>query len=106
MKYIFLILLIPSLAFGEDIFCDVCGRKLTENGLSIIGMRISRMSDQIEKSNEYRRIKDTFGKTEFNICWVDFIKSLGVKTLDKHGLSPADLSIGFTCKKNVCEPVK
>jgi hypothetical protein len=46
-----------------------------ESGSSLIGMTISVGGEH----PEIKRLVKTFGKSEFNICYTCWIKSLGVK---------------------------
>jgi len=65
--------------------CDVCGRSLMykkKDGeeIEVVGFRLN-ITDNIlcELPDFMKEIKDMFGKTEFNICFVCWIKSLGIK---------------------------
>lgn len=55
--------------------CDACGIPMTVDGTTVTGMSIRVEGDH----SEIRRLKNHFGKTEFKICCVCWIKSLGVK---------------------------
>lgn len=69
----------------ESIYCDVCGRNLTHDGESVIGFRYQMLDRRTQPNGslhpEYARIKDVFGKDEFNICFVDWLKALGIKPI-------------------------
>lgn len=60
--------------------CDSCGYDMTnEDGGSLICVSV-----QVgEKCPERPRIKRVFGKSDFNICYFCYIKSLGVKRIKK-----------------------
>lgn len=61
--------------------CDACGEDMTDNDTTLIGLKIE--FDMPKKSgkvhHEICRVLDAFGKTEFKICYVCWLKSLGVK---------------------------
>ncbi len=76
--------------------CDVCGHDMisddigkyhnvTLNGLNINPVKVmpkKMYKEYIKSSKVHReicRILDTFGKTDFNICFVCLLKALGVK---------------------------
>lgn len=54
--------------------CDVCG--LVVNGV----MGIELEAPEFANEEEYKRIEQAFGKTNFAICFVCLLKALGVKT--------------------------
>lgn len=58
-------------------YCDVCGINMTENECTVIGSSIKVQGDH----KEIRRVKKAFGKTEFRICYVCRLRSLGVKEI-------------------------
>jgi len=60
--------------------CDICGRGLTFNGETVIGIAFST-HDAIGAHPEGRRIVETFGKSEFTICFTCWLKSLGIKPM-------------------------
>ncbi len=68
---------------GHDpnkMYCTVCDVELTDtNGSSVIGISMNFCGDHIET----KRAKRIFGKTEFNVCHICWLKSLGVKTIRK-----------------------
>lgn len=96
MKHILALLLITSTAIGDDmstvisyqkntapyepIFCDVCGTEMgTAESGTLQGIEI-KVTDTTEKPHpEITRMVEVFGKTEFHICFVDWLKGLGVK---------------------------
>ena len=66
----------------EDVFCDVCGESLTEYNFdgsreTMIGMNFVIYGNH----KEGRRVKKVFGKDEINICFVCYLKALGVKPI-------------------------
>lgn len=58
-------------------YCDVCGINMTDKECTVIGTNISIQGDH----KEIRRVKNAFGKTDFKICYVCWLKSLGVKEI-------------------------
>jgi hypothetical protein len=57
--------------------CDVCGRPMyDDNGRECIAVAIG-VSDHPEAD----RVKEVFGKQAFNVCFVCFLRALGVKEL-------------------------
>ena len=62
--------------------CDVCNEELTdvEKNTTIIGV-LFNISKLDKDHSETKRIKEIFGKTEFNICYVCWLKSLGIKPI-------------------------
>lgn len=57
-------------------YCAACGTPLTDSaGFTVAAMFISIEGDHPET----RRVENHFGKTRFQICYVCFLKSLGVK---------------------------
>lgn len=72
----------------NEIYCAVCKDKLANDSESCIGMTLTMIlnNDNIDKNSivykEYKKVLDTFGKTEFNICWSCWIKSFGVKPIN------------------------
>ncbi|GAH92696.1 unnamed protein product [marine sediment metagenome] len=66
--------------------CDVCGVDMADDnqpfsGTSLFGLEIilklPKKSGKVH--HEICRVLETFGKTEFKICFVCWLKSLGVK---------------------------
>ncbi len=58
--------------------CDVCGHDLRdEDGYITAGLRISLTG--CAETSEGQRTIDTFDKIKFDICYVCWLKSLGVK---------------------------
>ena len=57
------------------VYCDVCGINMTVKECSVIGASINIQGDH----KEIQRVKDAFGKTDFKICYVCCLRSLGVK---------------------------
>lgn len=66
---------------GDDT-CDVCGINMTDKGCTVIGMNITIQFDALSDHKEIQRLENTFGKTNFKICYVCWLKSLGVKELN------------------------
>jgi hypothetical protein len=88
--------------------CDVCGDELISEDRSLVGLEISLTfikgvsrdvqtvaSTAVGQSKrvcmvdldwsdhpESKKVRDTFGKTEFNICFTCWLKSLGVKPIE------------------------
>lgn len=65
-----------------DKICDVCGINMTDDdGISYIGfelnIKLPKGSGKVH--HEVCRVLDTFGKTHFRICYVCWLKSLGIK---------------------------
>lgn len=59
--------------------CDVCGMDLKEeDGKSIVAVQVGLYGAMAE-SKQGKRVKELFGKTEFCICYVCQLKSLGIK---------------------------
>ena len=57
-------------------YCDACGIPMTdESGSTVMGMSIQLEGDHAE----IRRVKSHFGKTSFKVCYVCWIRSLGIK---------------------------
>jgi len=87
-----LVLVLVFYEFIEDteMKCDVCGTEMTADILPIKGERFGMKKVTVEgiKMNcngdhpEFDRIKDVFGKSEFHVCFVCWLTSLGVKRLD------------------------
>jgi len=64
------------------VLCNVCGVDMTDDsGNSFIGLEIGlklpKKSGIVH--HEICRVLETFGKTEFKICFVCWLKSLGIK---------------------------
>ncbi len=58
--------------------CDVCGHDLRdENGLAVAAIDVKLLGAAPEKE----RVKEIFAKTKFRICYVCYLKSLGIKTI-------------------------
>lgn len=65
--------------------CDVCGTNLKEeDGKSIVAKQIGLYGAMAE-SKQGKRVKELFGKTEFVICHVCYLKSLGIKKKELNG---------------------
>jgi hypothetical protein len=59
--------------------CDVCGRPMYDNeGRECIAVNIA-----MYEHSEADRVKEAFGKQSFNICFVCFLRALGVKEPNK-----------------------
>ena len=56
-------------------YCDVCGINMADKECTVIGTNVTVQGDH----KEIRRVEDAFGKTDFKICYVCWLKSLGVK---------------------------
>lgn len=60
------------------VVCDACGHSLTdENGASVIGIHLELKGDFAEHP-EATRVRELFGKLEFDTCYVCWLRSLGV----------------------------
>jgi len=59
----------------------VCGDEMEYKETDLIGMSISFKinDDSIKKHPEYLKILNNFGKTEFNVCYSCWLKSMGIK---------------------------
>ena len=61
--------------------CDVCGEDMIDDDITLTGiefkLKIPKKSGKVP--HEVCRVLETFGKTEFRICYVCWLKSLGVK---------------------------
>ena len=68
---------ISSAVCAEDTLCCVCGHNMTHDGASTIGRSVYISSSV--PNIEFERVESEFGKSEFHICWVCWLKSLGVK---------------------------
>jgi len=67
------------------VVCDVCGNNLRDDELdsNFIGIEISLKYPATERPHkELRRIEKTFGRLKFDICYVCWLKSLGIKPLN------------------------
>lgn len=70
----------------RSVLCDVCGRDMVdENDCEVVGYSIIIEDLGNYLSREVKYIKETFGKADFKICYVCWIKSLGVKPLAGEG---------------------
>ncbi len=59
--------------------CDVCGRPMYDDeGRECIAVNIA-----VYEHSEADRVKEVFGKQSFRICFVCFLRALGVKELKK-----------------------
>ena len=57
--------------------CDVCGYNLKdEYGLNVFAVEVKLLGAHSARE----RIEEIFGKNEFRICHVCYLKSLGVQT--------------------------
>ena len=68
------------------VLCDVCGEDMTdESETCLFGLEIKlKMPKKSGKvHHEICRVLETFGKTEFRICFVCWLKSLGVKKYER-----------------------
>lgn len=62
-----------------DSTCDVCGRPMYDGeGRECIAVNIA-----VYEHSEADRVKEAFGKQSFNICFVCFLRALGVKEPNK-----------------------
>ncbi len=58
--------------------CDVCETELEdESGCTVSGIEITL--DKTDMRPEIRRVKRIFGKEHFAICYVCWLRSLGVR---------------------------
>ncbi len=63
----------------EEKNCNVCGINLIDkSGTAVIALGVSVL-DVNTITTEAERVKSLFGKTDFNICYVCLLRSLGVK---------------------------
>jgi hypothetical protein len=61
---------------NDNVYCDVCGFDLRFDGkLTISGVQI----DLLGANPARKRVEELFGKNQFKICYVCWLKSLGVK---------------------------
>jgi len=68
--------------------CDSCGHDMYDpkTNNSVTGVRIEvavRPGEEKTAHAEFKRIIDTFGKSDFDVCYVCWLKSLGVKPKKK-----------------------
>lgn len=67
--------------FAEDPepgYCDLCGESMKYKLTNVIGVQLSITGiESLEKV-----LIDKFGKKDFVVCWVCWIKSLGFKERD------------------------
>lgn len=66
------------------IHCDVCNTDLTdETGATVIGMAYNLSDIRSDKTKpahkEYVRLVEVFGKENFNVCFVCWMKAMGIK---------------------------
>lgn len=64
--------------------CDVCGDEMEDKDSGLLeGIEISVVwgVDDGPLHPEYKKLIDTFGKSEFHICFTCWIISLGVKPI-------------------------
>lgn len=61
----------------ENSTCDVCGRSMRDDeGRECIALNIA-----VYDHPEADRVKEVFGKQSFHVCFVCFLRALGVKEL-------------------------
>ena len=67
----------------RSVLCDVCGRDMVdENDCEVVGMSLIVVDNrEVMEHPEIARLRDTFGKTSFKICYVCWVKSLGIKPI-------------------------
>ena len=59
--------------------CDVCKADLKEeDGKSIVAKQVG-LYGALAESKQGKRVKEVFGKIDFCICYVCYLKSLGIK---------------------------
>lgn len=58
--------------------CACCGVNMNHNGETLTGARFCVEDDRDEPHPEYKRLKEKFDKTEFEICVVCSISKFGV----------------------------
>lgn len=62
--------------------CHVCGVNMYDKGKKeVCAGIIVELSENDYRHKEEQRIIETFGATEFQICFICLLKSLGVKPL-------------------------
>ena len=64
--------------------CDVCGHDMYDPkaNYTVTAVRVSiqiAYQDPLSKHREIQRVVKTFGKLAFDVCYVCYLKSLGVK---------------------------
>lgn len=64
-----------------EVYCDVCGISMTDKRLGGITDKGLGWSIKDDFHKEAGRVQEIFGKTEFSVCHVCFLKSLGIKPL-------------------------
>lgn len=66
----------------DDVICSVCGENLrNEKGEVLIAISFDLQQDNHQ---EAERVKQTFGKSRFDICWCCMLMAAGVKPLSVH----------------------
>ena len=55
--------------------CNVCGHDMKD----LNGYRISGVGIRLPRNSEGKRAEEEFGDTEFHVCYVCRLKSLGIK---------------------------
>jgi len=60
--------------------CDVCGDDLSYKGTDIVAINIVvDIANKKIDHPEIFKVKNAFGKLEFNICFLCWLKNLGIK---------------------------
>lgn len=63
----------------KEVLCDVCG----DNIAGFIGQQIElSISESVSVPSEYTKVQNTFGKTKFSLCFVCWLKALGIKPIN------------------------
>ena len=63
----------------KEVLCDVCGDNIT----GFIGLQIElNLSELVSAHSEHTKVQNTFGKTKFSLCFVCWLKALGVKPIN------------------------
>ena len=58
--------------------CDSCGDWFEASPIGGVGVSIGPPRD----NPEYKKIVQRFGKGQFQLCWVCWLKAFGIKELD------------------------
>ena len=60
---------------AESEYCGICGINMTDKECTVIGKSVKVQGEH----KEIQRVKDVFGKTDFKICYVCWLTTLGIK---------------------------
>lgn len=61
------------------LYCDVCDGCLWDLGTNVIAMNFRFINRSDEEHIEFKRVEKAFGKKEFNVCGVCYLRSIGIK---------------------------